>query len=614
MAFILVQHLAPNHESHLSEIIRRHTFLQVFEVENAMTVQPNCVYVIPPNYDMAILHGVLELIAAPRGPRYSIDFFFRSLALDQKENAIGIILSGTGTDGTVGARAIKAEGGLVLAQEDASVEFDGMPRSAIAAGFVDFALPANQMVAQLIATVSDNFGPPTPPATPGSSTPVSALIKLCALVRDHTGHDFSLYKSKSIQRRIERRMTVNQLATLDAYFAFASQKPAELDALFQDMLIGVTNFFRDPDAFQVLEEQILPRLIAGRLSGAPIRVWSAGCSTGEEAYSLAILLVELREASKQKFAIQVFATDIDARAIAVARTGRFSPSIAADISANRLARFFTLEPDGAAYKIDKDIRDLLIFSEHDIARDPPFSKLDVISCRNLLIYMGAELHKKLIRMFHLALNPNGCLFLGTSETVGEFGERFGVVDSKWKLFQRKPDLQRPRGNAVSRFLQAPIPPVQPAAMPGGKFSPFPRRSLREVTEQALLFQFVSAGALVNARGDILYLHGRTGLYLEPQSGEAGINNIVKMAREGLRPELVSSLRRSAESNEIVHHPALLVKTNGHFSLVKLTVSPVAAPSAADADAKLFLVTLQDGPPLVADSPAPPPPPPASSDI
>ncbi|HZK13419.1 MAG TPA: chemotaxis protein CheB, partial [Desulfobaccales bacterium] len=341
MAFVLVQHLAPDHKSILSDLIRRYTRMQVFEVEDGMKVQLNCIYIIPPNRDMALLNGALQLMepSAPRGQRLPIDFFFRSLAQDQHEWAIGIVLSGTGSDGTLGVRAIKGEGGMVMAQNPASSEYNGMPRSAIATGLVDYELPPAEMPAQIMAYVAHAFG--KLPRTVAISAPrgENALKKIFILLRNQTGHDFSQYKPSTIHRRIERRMAVQQIDSMVKYVKYLQQTPAEVEALFRDLLIGVTNFFRDPEAFQVLEEQVIPKLFAGKPAGAVIRVWVPGCSTGEEAYSIAILLQEHLEALKQSYRVQIFATDIDSQAIVTARAGFYPASIAADISPERMAHF-----------------------------------------------------------------------------------------------------------------------------------------------------------------------------------------------------------------------------------------------------------------------------------
>jgi two-component system, chemotaxis family, CheB/CheR fusion protein len=602
MAFVLVQHLAPDHSSILAELVQRTTRMKVFEVEDGVAVQINCAYIIPPNRDMAFLNGTLQLLepAAPRGHRLPIDFLFRSLAQDQRERAIGIVLSGTGSDGTLGVRAIKAEGGMVMVQNPDSCEFDGMPRNAVATGMVDYELPPAEMPTQLMEYVAHAFGRPPQPATVTAPLNENALKKIFVLLRTQTGHDFSQYKTSTIYRRIERRMAVHQVDAIDGYVRYLQQTPVEVEALFRDLLISVTSFFRDPEAFELLEKQVIPRLFDGKPAGSTIRAWSTGCSTGEEAYSIAILLQEHLELLRQGYKVQVFATDLDSRAIAAARAGIYPASIADDISPERLARFFTAESDGSAYRVHKGIRDMLVFSEHDLIKDPPFSKLDLISCRNLLIYMRTDLQKKLIAQFHYALMPGGMLFLGTSETVGELGDLFAVLDRKSKAYQRKEDFQGAKRAALGRFLSH-LPPVtaRDAALPlvAGKVASALKLSLRELTEQALLQQVSPTGALVNGHGDILYLHGRTGMFLEPAPGDAGINNILKMAREGLRRDLTTALHKAAATKERVRATGLRVKTNGHFTLVNLTVCPVAHGPVAALASPLFLVILEETPAL-----------------
>jgi len=423
------------------------------------------------------------------------------------------------------------------------------------------------------------------------------MKRIFILLRDQTGHDFSQYKPSTINRRIERRLAVNQIKTMDGYSKYLQQTPAEAELLFRDLLIGVTNFFRDPEAFKVLEEQILPKLFVGKPASGVIRIWSPGCSTGEEAYSLAILLKERMESKKQVTTVQIFATDIDSQAIVTARAGVYPASIAAHLTPERLARFFTVEPGGSAYRIHKSIRDMLVFSEQDMIKDPPFSKLDLISCRNLLIYLGGDLQKKIIPLFHYALNPGGMLFLGTSETVGEFADLFALLDRKSKLYQRKEGFHGALRVTLGQFLP-PLTARDAALHPvvGKKTFP-PAQPLRELTEQALLKQVAPATALVNGQGDILYLHGRTGMYLEPVPGEAGINNILKMAREGLRSNLTTTLHKVVGTKEIVRCPGLRVKTNGSSTMVNLTVRPVATGPALTSETPLYLVTLEEAPPV-----------------
>jgi two-component system CheB/CheR fusion protein len=605
MAFVLVQHLAPDHKSILTDLIRRYTRMQVFEVEDGMVVQANCAYIIPPNRDMAFLNGSLHLLepSAPRGQRLPIDFLFRSLAQDQCERAIGIVLSGTGSDGTLGVRAIKDAGGMVMAQTPESTEFDGMPRSALATGMVDYELPPVEMAAQLIAYATHAFGKLPRLTTPAEPKTENALKKIFILLRAQTGHDFSQYKPSTIHRRIERRMAVHQIDAIASYLKYLQQTPAEVEALFRDLLIGVTNFFRDPEAFHVLEEQVIPKLFDDKPAGGAVRVWSTGCSTGEEAYSIAILLQERMEAIKQSYTVQVFATDIDSRAIAVARVGLYPASIAADITPQRLARFFTPASDGSGYRIHKGIRDMLVFSEQDLLKDPPFSRLDLLSCRNLLIYLGAALQKRLIPLFHYALKPGGMLFLGTSEGVGDFTDLFTVLDRKAKLYLRKPGFHSMQRAALGRIPPA-LSSSGTAPISAAK-TPFPGKlPLRELIEQALLKELAPPSALVNRQGDILYLFGRTGMYLELASGEVAINNILKMAREGLRHELASALHKAAGTQETVRALGLRVKTNGHFSTVNLSICPVTVGSSATPESSLYLVMLQEAPTQGAAVPQP----------
>ncbi len=619
MAFVVVQHLAPDHESILSELIQRNTRIKVIEVEDGMRVQINCAYIIPPNRDMAFLNGTLTLLvpSAARGHRLPVDYLFRSLAQDQRERAIGIVLSGTGRDGTLGIQAIKAQGGMVMAQTPESSAFDGMPSSAMATGLVDFSLPPNEMPAQLMSYISHAFGKLGPMA---ASAPQSenVLKQIFILLRDQTGHDFSQYKPSTICRRIERRMAVHQIVAIGDYVKYLQHAPKEVEALFRDVLIGVTSFFRDPESFTVLERRVIPKMMVAKAAGAAVRVWSCGCSTGEEAISIAILLHEHMQHTKQIHPVQIFATDIDNRAITQARTGIFPASSVSDMSSERLAHFFTAENEGANYRLNKVIRDLLVFSEHNVIKSPPFSKLDLIACRNVLIYLGTELQKKLIALFHYALIPGGILFLGSSETVGDCGDLFLVLDRTAKLYQRKEDFQGAKRAALMRFL-APHTAAEMSAKAGAGTVSLPKhthsakQSLRELTEQSLLAQMAQVAALVNGNGDVLYLHGRTGMYLEPTPGDTGINNVLKMARMGLGAALTTCLHQAVTSKAHVYSPGLRVKTNGDFTLVNLTICPMpkaalAAPYLAGNlpaheskhEVPLYLVILE--PALSSDTP------------
>ncbi|MGA9045731.1 chemotaxis protein CheB [Sulfuricurvum sp.] len=596
IAFVLVQHLAPEHTSLLADLIQKYTKMEVFEVKDGVVVRPNCVYIIPPGFDMALLNGTLQLLEPTKshGHRMAIDFFFSSLAQDQREHSIGIILTGTGSDGTQGLRAIKSEGGMVMVQEPTSAEYDGMPRSAVATGLVDYELPLSEMPSQLMNYVTHLLGNPNSSVLPEQEKErESALKKIFILLRTHTGHDFSQYKPSTIYRRVERRMVVHKIETIHKYVQFLQQKPVEIEELFRDLLIGVTKFFRDPETFAILKERIIPKLFEDKPAGSTIRVWSSGCSSGEEAYSIAILLYEYLEESKQHYTVQVFATDIDAHAIAIARAGVYPLSIATSVSKQRLKQFFTLEPDGSTYRIHKSIRDLLIFSEHDLIKDPPFSKLDLISCRNLMIYMSAELQKKIIPMFHYALNPNGILFLGSSESIGESSDLFSTLDLKSKLYMRNDHITGNKYKNSNTYL-LPVKEIHSTFPERAMKSLSPKKlPLRELTEQALLQQLAPFAALINEMGDILYLHGRSGAYLELPSGESSTNNILLMAREGLRRDLTIALHNAIATKEIVRSLGLKIKMNAHFIIVNLTIRPVATGLNTLEDAYLYLVILEE---------------------
>lgn len=586
MTFIVIQHLDPDHKSILTDIIGRYTHMPVFEATNWISIEPNCVYIIPPNRDMILQKGMLQLLepAQPRGHRLPIDQFFISLAQDKQEKAIGIVLSGTGNDGTKGVRAIKAEDGIVMVQDPKSSEYDGMPLSAISTGLVDYILKPEEMPSKLITYITQ-----TSKASQIDLKAEGTMKNIFDLLFIRTGHDFSHYKHNTINRRVERRMAVQNIENVDKYVRYLEQKPAEVEALFRDLLIGVTSFFRNPDTFEALQKQVIPRIFVGKYPGSLIRIWVSGCSTGEEAYSIAILLQEHMEKLNQTFKLHIFATDIDSQAIEQARSGLYPSSISIDISPERLERFFTQDPDGN-YLVKHSIREMVIFSEQDIIKDPPFSKLDLISCRNLLIYMDRELQKKLIPLFHYALNPGGFLFLGPSENVGEFTNLFDTLDRKSKLYIKK------GGNGSEYFLSIGtfIPPSlkRTAKRPFGNAPVKIRPQLRELTERTMLQYYAPVSVLVDEHGDILYIHGRTGLYLEPASGEAGLN-ILSMAREGLRSELTTALHKAVANKEPVFRLGVRIKTNGNFTVVNLALRPVDPSTSTAAGQKLFLVTFEE---------------------
>jgi two-component system CheB/CheR fusion protein len=586
MAFVVVQHLDPDHKSILLDLIKKYTRMPALKIENGMRVQPNCVYVIPPKKDLSLMHGKLHLAepSEPRGLRLPIDSFFRSLAEDQHERAICIVLSGTGTDGTLGLKAIKAEGGMVMAQSPESAAYDGMPSNAIATGLVDYVLPPGKMPEQLMSFAQHAFDRSQMPVTDPVSTNVNSFEKIFILLRSKTGHDFSQYKKNTILRRIQRRMVVNQIDSVDDYAHYLQANPTEVETLFRELLIGVTNFFRDPKAFEALKMQAIAKLFERKRPGDPVRVWVPACSTGEEAFSLAILLQEQANSLKQRHKIQVFATDIDDQAIEKARAGLYPESIAADVSPERLARFFTHE--NSSYRIRKTIRDIVVFAKQDIIKDPPFSRVDMINCRNLLIYMEPTLQKQIIPMFYYALNRDGYLFLGTSETVGQFVNLFSQVDKKWKLYQRRSDVMP---QAASPAYIPPLISGTGIVRPAHPNATGSKTNIRELAERALLDEYIPACAFINAEYEVLYVHGHTGRYLELASGAASLN-LLHMAREELKPALAAAVRKAVAQKAAVRYNGLEVKADGDTHLVNLLVQPVTKPESATG---LLMVIFKD---------------------
>ena len=591
MAFVLVQHLSSPHKSILNDLVQRLTRMKVYQVSDGIEVQPNCAYIIPPSKDMALLHGKLHLMepGAPRGLRLPIDYFFRSLARDQHERAICIVLSGTGSDGTLGLKAIKGEGGMAMVQDTQSAKYDGMPRSAIATGLVDYILPPDGMPQQLMTYVAHALDKGVRRVVAPIPETTDSLQKIFILLRAQTGHDFSYYKQNTIRRRIERRMAVNQIGELDHYVRYLQQNPLEVETLFREILIGVTNFFRDPEAFESIAGMVIPSLLEERPPDQSVRIWVPGCSTGEEAYSIAILLREQMDKLRKDCKVQIFATDIDGDAIEKARAGVYPDGIVADVSPERLDRFFAQDENGNTYQIKKSIRDMVVFAEQNVIEDPPFSKMDLISCRNLLIYLQPELQKRVLPLFYYSLKPNGVLFLGNSETVGEFVDLFVTMDRKWKLYRRKGDVVTRR--PLITFSSLPFMDDVVATRAGKGDRAEEKISVRELAERALLRHYTPACAIVNEKADVLYIHGRTGKYLEPAPGEASLN-ILRMAREGVRLELTTAIRKVIAQKIPVHYSGLRVKTNGECQTINLTVRPVMEPPAMQG---LIMVLFEDVP-------------------
>ena len=577
MAFVIVQHLDPTHKGIMPELLQRATTMKVLQVKDRTRVQPGCVYVIPPNKDMSILHGVLHLLppAAPRGLRLPIDFFLRSLAQDLQDRSIGVILSGMGSDGTLGLRAIKEKAGLALVQDPATAKFDGMPRSAVDAGLADIVAPVEDLPAKILAFLQHVplLNKPEEPFL-GDKTQ-SVMEKAIILLRAQTGHDFSLYKRNTLYRRIERRMGIHQISKMAAYVRYLQTNPQELDLLFKELLIGVTSFFRDPAAWEHLREHAIPSLLASRAAGHALRAWVPGCSSGEEAYSLAMAFKEALDDVKPKgnLALQIFATDLDRDSIDKARQGLFPLNISADVLPERLARFFIKEDHG--YRVRKEIREMVIFAPQNLIMDPPFTKLDILSCRNLLIYLVPEVQKKLIPLFHYSLNSGGILFLGSAETIGGFSNLFFPVNARAKLFQRSATAMSAEPiEFPSSFTSPAITRVEPLAMPK------PLASLQSMADQLVLQRFSPPSVLVNDKGDILYVSGKTGKFLEPAAGKANWN-IFAMAREGLRYDLASAFQKALRQRGREDSPVVLqglkVGTNGGQQWVDLTVQVLEEP-------------------------------------
>ena len=583
MAFVLVPHLDPSHASLLAEILQRTTTMPVVEALDQMPVAANCVYVIPPNRDMAIFNGSLQLNLPeqPRGQRMPIDAFLRSLAEDCQENAVGIILSGTGTDGTLGCRAIIGAGGITLAQEPTTAKYDGMPSSVIQSGFATFVQAVEQLPEILLNHCRSHSLRPESVPTPAVA---SAINRVLLKLRNQTGHDFTQYKKSTITRRIVRRMLQHNIEDVDNYARYLKDNPAEVQALFKELLINVTNFFRDHGAFAALQNDILPQLCQGKPDDYVFRAWVAGCATGEEAYSIAILLHELREHSHPNLKVLIYATDLTEDVIAIARAGLYSPNISQDVNPARLRRYFNKENEG--YRIKKEIRELVVFAVQNAIKDPPFTKLDLLSCRNLMIYLEAELQDRLLTTFHYALKPEGVLFLSPSEGVGTQSDLFAALNRKWKLF-RANHAKDSSGILIPHNLSFPLVKASHPA----KVNP-PKHStsrLVELTRHTLVQYFAPASVVTDRKGDILYVHGETGKYLRPAPGQASLN-VIEMAREGLELELRAAINFAANGGLPTLNRELQVKTNGGFTAVSLSVRPL--PNGND-DQQLLLVSFQD---------------------
>ncbi|MEX2541756.1 MAG: chemotaxis protein CheB, partial [Trueperaceae bacterium] len=567
MAFVMVQHLDPDHESVLADLLQNHTTMKVSQVAEDSPVQPDHVYVIPPKRSLAIRDGVLVLaeLDQPRGRPAVIDQFFRSLADDRRHDAIGIVLSGSGTEGAKGLAAIKERGGITMAQDETEAEYSSMPSNAIASGCVDLVLPVAQMPSKLLEVTGHagdfNLRDDDAPLEQGE---VATLDAIFAQVRSSKGHDFSDYRRGMMLRRIGRRMRLRSRTNLTDYLAYLRENESEVETLFGEFLISVTGFFRDEEATQALESKVIPKLFEGRGEDETVRVWVPGCATGEEAYSLAILLAEASASLERPPAIQIFATDIDEAALATARAGRYRDTIAQEVSTKRLDRFFIHE--GGSYRVGKALREMILFSRHNLLQDPPFAKLDLISCRNVLIYLTEEIQAKVFAFFHFALRPGGYLFLGTSESLSQAVEKFSDVDRKARLFRRR------EGAAAVRSFPTPVPGAARSSGSRSAGGTGERRGNGERPQRFLLERFAPPCVIVDENWCITYVSGRVGKYLEHAVGKP-TQDILELAREGLGLELRLALAQAARSGT----PAVRrgkVGAAGGWHEVLLTVEPI----------------------------------------
>jgi two-component system CheB/CheR fusion protein len=582
IAFVVVSHQSPNHVSLLPELLRRWTALPVIEATDGLRLEPNMVYLPPPGSRLAILHAVFHLLESGQGERpfLPIDYFFRSLADDQQDKAIGIVLSGTGTDGSLGLKAIKGQSGMTMAQEPRSARYAGMPQSAIDAGVVDFAMPAANLGRQLLDYLHHRVLVPRAPELGPDET--RDLNKILLLLRDRTGNDFSLYKNSTTRRRIERRMDIHRITTLAQYLRYMQSEKSESAALFQELLIGVTSFFRDPPVFQALATLALPKLLDDKPDGYTIRAWVPACSTGEEAYTIAMLVQEYLASHNLRHSLQVFATDIDAEAIETARHGLYPEGIRNDVDPARLERFFVKEE--SRYRVKKELREQVIFAPHNLLRDPPFTRLDLLSCRNFLIYLLPDSQRWIMPLIHYALKPDGVLLLGNSETIDGFPELFSSLDRKHRLYNRAAGPASLPAMDRSLHAASTVDLASAAAVPALHRPSY----LLEPIRTLLLDRYVPAAVFVNRQGQVVYIHGRTGAYLEPAPGLA-TQQLVAMARQGLRSDLIGALQLAEKQQSRIIRKGIRMPTEGTVQEVTLTVTPVTQPEALQG---LLLVTFE----------------------
>jgi two-component system, chemotaxis family, CheB/CheR fusion protein len=583
MAFVVIQHLDPTHESLTAELLGKHTKMPVRQVAGDTAVESNHVYVIPPNRDLGIGEGVLQLTPPParRATRMPIDFFFHTLAEDQQERAIGIVLSGSGTDGTLGLKEIKTVGGMALVQDPTTAQHDGMPRSAIAADAADHVLTVEKMPEMLLKYTRHPYVAVARQAPAVETRGADDATGVLALLRTRLHFDFSGYKSGTLVRRVRRRMGLRHVERLPDYLQLLRSDPGEVKALFKDLLIGVTRFFRDPEAWHYLEEKLLPSLLRERESGKPLRVWVAGCGTGEEAYSLGMLLIEQSQDAQWSGPIQVFASDVDKEALDIARTGIYPESIAANVPPGRLRRFF--QKDGTHYRVSKQLRETIIFAEQNLIADPPFSKLDLISCRNLLIYLSADVQKRVISLLHFALVEGGHLFLGSADSIGSAEDLFDTVSKRWRIYRRIGPTRYDILALPATAARGPIPEL--AADP---LAPPKANRLLTRVQQQLLERYAPAGVVINRRYEIQLFVGRTDRYLTQPAG-APTDDLRTRLREGLQTRLQALVRQVITDHE-PQTVIVRIRRDNAWHRVRVAVEPLQLSGDTEG---LLLVSFAD---------------------
>jgi len=567
MAFVVIIHLHPEHESNVAELIRRKTSLAVLQVTENVRIKPNCVYVIAPNETLAVLHGELQVMPRSDGIDWMpVDYFFRSLAADAGPRAVGIVMSGTGRDGSLGLKAITADLGLTMVQDPDTAQFPGMPASARELTVVDYSLSPDRLAEQLLDYRDHHSVRQQHHLGGEDERGEEAMKQIFTILRAATNHDFSAYKRTTLRRRLERRLNVHQLDNLPDYVRYLQKDPKEAEILFREFLIGVTNFFRDPDAFQALKQKGLTHLFEQSAPEKELRAWIPGCSTGEEAYSLAITIAEFMEEHHVHTDVTIFATDLDGDSVEIARRGEYPASIAADVSQQRLDRYFTKTDQ--QYRVNHNIRSMIVFSVQDLVKDPPFTRLHILSCRNLLIYLESEMQQKLLPIFHYSLHPGGILFLGTSETTGNFTELFGTLDKINRVYERK------RSGLSSNFsIDFPISTVRQLHETQHHPREKHTQPIERVLHRFLLTHFTPAAVFINRKREIVYIHGKTGGYLEPAAGVARLN-IDDMARSGLQLPLKRAVREALRTEKEVVQTGVRLTNNVNAEEVTVTVSPV----------------------------------------